>query len=285
DIAAATQVLAGTRPAIIAIAIACNVGILVLGTVLWLRLLPRRSPVASGRMFEVVSIMAGIVNTIPALVGLASGTALLASERGVGVRAAVAVLALDQLGEALAKVAVLAAAAFLLPLPEWMRAAVGAIAVIAIVMLVGLVAAARMGDGTVATRLGVGRIGRLYAWCGDLELLRHPTRAAVALLLALAMKVAEGAALLAVQHALGVELPLASAILVLGAVNLATMLPVSPGNVGTYEAAAVAAYRWLGVDHSTAMALAMASHACYLAAMVGAGAASAAVRSARVARG
>jgi glycosyltransferase 2 family protein len=86
------------------------------------------------------------------------------------------------------------------------------------------------------------------------------------------MKAAEALAIAAIILALGVDLPVSAAVVVLGAVNLATMLPVAPGNVGTYEAGAIAAYRWLGVAPEAALAAAIVQHLCFLLPAVGAGA-------------
>jgi uncharacterized membrane protein YbhN (UPF0104 family) len=92
-----------------------------------------------------------------------------------------------------------------------------------------------------------------------------------ALAIGLAMRATEALAMIAVQHALGVDLPLAGTLLVLSSVVLATMLPIAPANVGVYEGAAVLAYRWMGVDAESALALALLQHLAYLAAMGGAG--------------
>src|SRR5207249_4181353 len=91
------------------------------------------------------------------------------------------------------------------------------------------------------------------------------------LLFALGTKMAEGAGLLAVQYAFGVNLSIGSTALVLAAVVLGSMVPVVPGNVGTYEAGAVLAYRHLGIDPGTATILAVAGHLCFLIPSVGVG--------------
>jgi uncharacterized membrane protein YbhN (UPF0104 family) len=83
--------------------------------------------------------------------------------------------------------------------------------------------------------------------------------------------VAEGAGLLAVQAAFGVELSIGSTALVLAAVILGSILPVAPGNMGTYEAGAFIAYRHLGIEPSTATMLAIASHLCFMIPSVGVG--------------
>jgi uncharacterized membrane protein YbhN (UPF0104 family) len=60
---------------------------------------------------------------------------------------------------------------------------------------------------------------------------------------------------------------LSSAVLVLAALNLATLLPLVPGNVGVYEAVTVVAYGYLGVDADHALGIALVQHACYFVAL------------------
>ena len=87
------------------------------------------------------------------------------------------------------------------------------------------------------------------------------------LLLALAKKVVEVLAIVCVQRAFGVTLPVTSGILVLAALNLATLLPVVPGNLGVYEAAVVLTYTHLGIPAERALGMAVVQHVCYFAAL------------------
>jgi uncharacterized membrane protein YbhN (UPF0104 family) len=64
-----------------------------------------------------------------------------------------------------------------------------------------------------------------------------------------------------------VALPPESALLILAAVNLATLLPVVPGNLGVYEAAVVLAYSYLGIAPERALGIALVQHACWFAAL------------------
>jgi uncharacterized membrane protein YbhN (UPF0104 family) len=50
------------------------------------------------------------------------------------------------------------------------------------------------------------------------------------------------------------------------------MLPVSPGNIGTYEASVALAYHFLGLPPAEAVGLALAQHVCFLVPIVGGGA-------------
>ncbi len=65
-------------------------------------------------------------------------------------------------------------------------------------------------------------------------------------------------------HAYGATLPVGSALLVLGALNLTTMLPLVPGNLGTFEATIVLIYTQLGMPAEQALGMALVQHACYL---------------------
>jgi hypothetical protein len=137
-------------------------------------------------------------------------------------------------------------------------------------LLLGVVAVAWRSarSSRLAERVLPARAARILAAVGEaLAPLRSPSRGGGALLLALAKKAAEVAAILCVARAFGVELPAAGAVLVLAALNLATLLPIVPGNLGVYEAAVVLAYAHLGVDAERALGIALVQHACWFAAL------------------
>jgi uncharacterized membrane protein YbhN (UPF0104 family) len=186
------------------------------------------------------------------------------------------VMALDQLGEGLAKVSIFLVVALAAPIPGWMRIGVATVSAAVAGLLLALVIAAH-GHARLKPpeggRLSLIARGRLFAahWAERMETLRSVKRSLLALLLAIGTKAAEFAGLLAVQHAFGVELSIGSTALVLAAVVLGSILPLAPGNVGTYEAAAIVAYRHLGVDPSMATILAVASHVCFMIPSIGIG--------------
>ena len=250
------------------VAIAANLAILALWASLWRLVLPRGIRVTWPRMFEIASVTSAIMNTIPALVGHASAVGLLVRRGGMPLRAAGAVITLDQVGEGVSKLAVIAIALAVVDLPDWMRGGAFSVALAVAALLAAVIAVAAIGG----TAFGDTRAGRLFDEIrDDLHAIRSPARAASALVVALAMKAAEAAAIACVIGALGLDLPFGAAFVVLAATNLATMLPVAPGNVGTYEAGAVAAYRLLGVSPEMALAAAVVQHACFLIPAVGAG--------------
>jgi uncharacterized protein (TIRG00374 family) len=66
-----------------------------------------------------------------------------------------------------------------------------------------------------------------------------------------------------VARSLGIELSLTDALFVTAVVNLGSAVPSSPGFVGTYEWLGVAALGLLGVDHESALAFTILTHAAW----------------------
>lgn len=63
-----------------------------------------------------------------------------------------------------------------------------------------------------------------------------------------------------VEMAFGVEVSWVGSLFVLVAINFAISLPSAPGNLGTFELAAVLAYTWLGLDKATALGIGFYFH-------------------------
>jgi len=245
-------------------AVALNAAIPMLWALQWRLFLPRPSELGLRGMYALTATMAMLANSVPMLLGTVSGTHLLATRGRVGYPTALSILALDQLLEGLAKLAMLFALAAVTPLPAPLRGALW--------MLTAGVGALLAVVTTATWSYGRYRLPRyIREWAAGLRGVRRPEVLAGGLALGLAMKGAEMGGILAVQHALGVELPLWSALAVLAAVNVSTMVSVSPGNVGVYEGSAFLAYGALGVDGETALALALLQHVAYLLAMAGSG--------------
>ena len=74
-------------------------------------------------------------------------------------------------------------------------------------------------------------------------------------------------AIICVQRAFGLDVSAGSAVVVLAMTNLATLLPVVPGNIGVYEGAVVVAYAQYGVPLERAVAIAAVQHLCYFIAL------------------
>lgn len=250
--------------------IVCYAAILPLWALQWHLLAPPSATLTTRRMLEVVAMTSSVLNTTPMLVGEATGIVLLVTRAGLSRGAALSVLAMDQLLVGLAKLGVLASAALILPLPTWMSHAIVTLVVAVVALLVGLgVASLRHADLTrLSDRILPARLrGALANFGPALAPLRSPRLGGGALLLAFAKKLVEVLAILCVQRAFGLSLPLSSAVVVLACLNLATLLPLTPGNVGIYEAAVVFAYRWLGIPTEQALGIAVVQHLAYFIAL------------------
>ena len=160
-------------------------------------------------------------------------------------------LALDQLGEGIVKVAVLLVVGLVVPLPAWMRAALASVSLVVGAWFVTLVIAAR--------------------WTRELETIRNARRSLTALACVMAMKGTELIAIACVQRAYGVDISAAGTLLVLATVILATMLPVLPGNLGAYEGSVFLTYRYLGVSPELALSMAIVQHVCFMLPAIGIG--------------
>lgn len=262
--------LAVARPHWIVLALVCYLAILPLWALQWRLLAPSSPRPALARMLGVVAMTSTVLNTTPLLVGEAAGVYFLVTEAGFARAAALSVLAMDQLLVGLAKIVVIGVAAATAALPVWMER--GALALLGGVgaLLFGLVVVASRSDhlARLASRLLPARGARLLVLVGEaLAPLRSVGRGGGALALALAKKLVEVGAIMCVARAFGVEVSAANAVLVLAALNLATLLPIVPGNVGVYEAAVVLAYTQVGVGAERALGIAVVQHACYFAAV------------------
>lgn len=270
DLGLAWAELGAVRPGWLLASILCYVAILPLWALQWHLLAPPSPALTRRRMLEVVAMTSSVLNTTPMLVGEATGIVLLVAHAGLARGAALSVLAMDQLLVGIAKLCVLASATLMLPLPAWMSRALLSLVIAVAALLMGLALASwrhadltRISDRFLPTRLR----GALANFGPALAPLRSVKLGGGALLLAFAKKLAEIVAILCVQRAFGLALPIGSAVLVLACLNLATLLPLTPGNVGIYEAAVVVAYGWLGIPAERALGIAVVQHLAYFVAL------------------
>jgi len=248
----AVEVLATARVGWLGLAVVFNGAILVCWAAYWRALVPEGDArVGYRRMFEIIATASSLMNTVPFGGGHASSVVLLMRRGGTTQRGALSVSALDQLGEGVTKVSLFLLVTVLVPLPIWMRAGVTMASLVVAAWFITLMIASR--------------------WTRELHILKHRRRSFGALACVIAMKGVEGLAIVAVQHAFGVSISAGGTVLVLAALVLGTMLPVAPGNLGTYEASAFLVYRYLGVSPEHALTLAVVEHLCFLLPSVGIG--------------
>jgi uncharacterized protein (TIRG00374 family) len=254
-------------PKWVALSLVANFCIQLSAAMMWRLLLPEDRTVPYKRLVGIMLVGSLLMNTTPMLVGHASLALMLSRQRGVGNAAAVSVLSLDQLAEGLSKLAVVIVALAVGPVPDWMRKATLALSLVMVAMLALLFTLARRHESLANWSQSRRRVAKFIADSArHLETIRSPRRFAVAWCASLGMKVAELTGLVAAQRALDVHIPVAHSLLVLAASGLGTVLPLTPGNIGTYEAVVLLAYKWLGLDAQTALAVALVQHLSYLAA-------------------
>lgn len=259
-----------------ALGVLSNCAVVPLTTWQWLLLLPRKNDVGFGTMFWVVSIMLTVSNGGPFMAGHAAGVHLLATRGGTGHATATSVKALEQLTLGIGKLALVVATLALVPLPGRLREAGLALALAVPVLGAILLFAAHRAP---ALRDRVDNAGGWYRRARtfvieaaeQLEAIRRPALFLGAVALALGHKIAEGLAIYFVLGALDLTLPFWGVLLSLTAVNLSTMMSVTPANFGIYEASAILAYRLAGVPPELALGLAILQHLAYLIPVAGTG--------------
>jgi uncharacterized membrane protein YbhN (UPF0104 family) len=270
DLGRAAAQIASVRGEWLVLAVACYAAILPLWAGQWALLAPGGHGGRGRAMLGVVALTSAVLNTTPMLVGEATAVVLLVTRAGLDRAAALSVLAMDQLLVGVAKLALLALAASVAPLPEWMSRAV--LGLLAAILLLGgtlVLAAWRHVDvAVVLERIVPARFAAAAgAFARSLEPLRFPARGLPALGIALLKKAVEVAAILCVYRAFGLAVPVSAAVVVLAVLNLATLLPVVPGNVGVFEAAVVLALTRFGVTPEQALGVAVVQHLCYFVAL------------------
>jgi uncharacterized membrane protein YbhN (UPF0104 family) len=267
--------LRGLRLPWVSMAIGLNGSIIVLWSLQWRVLVPGEGSVTWANIFLVVSAMAMISNSVPFMVGQASGVLLLARYGRIGHASALSVYTMEQVAEGIAKIVVVLGVALFAPLPAWLARGVQGLAMVVSVLGASFVVLSLRFRHPPKAPRPAGELGRVrrfgVQWAHSLEGLRTPRVFGTAIALALGMKAAELGGILAVQQSLGLDLPVGTALLVLASVNFATIVSVSPGNLGVFEAASFAAYRLMGVSPEHALTLSLLQHVCYLIPMVGVG--------------
>jgi glycosyltransferase 2 family protein len=275
DLDQAWKELSKATPSWLLLGFFFNACILGFWAVLWYLLLPKKLSIPFVRVFQANSFMSTSCNTIPFPGGHAVGVMALAQRTKIGHTVALSVLALDQLMEGFAKVFVLILVAIFVPLPELMGQAilvfVTAIGFIASIMFYLAHKKPEEREGQESVPI-TGKVRAFVSrWSAHLEVLRDLRIFSLGLFLALLMMFTQTLGIWAVQKSLNLDLPVWASVLVMGALNLATILPITPGNFGVYEGTAFLVYQFCGLSPELALSLALLQHLCFLVPMVGVG--------------
>lgn len=138
-------------------------------------------------------------------------------------------------------------------------AAAGALPLWPLALLTGFVAI----GATVAWRLREGRARTRFAHVFDAfrELGRHPRAGLRIVGWIVFATLGRVAAAAAVAASLGVHAPLAAAVIIVPALDVATLVPLTPGNVGVTSGAVAIALQAHGIGHTDALSVGIAFHA------------------------
>jgi uncharacterized protein (TIRG00374 family) len=254
-----------------------NLSILLVWTSLWNVLVPKNISVSFFKLFQANSFMSTSCNTLPFPGGHAVGLVLLARLAKLKHSVALSVLALDQMMEGIVKVVVLTLAASFSPLPEQMRQGITFFIVLIVIFSAFMFYAAHKipkvtsEDEEISPTLLFKVKKFVSQWAGHLEMLKDYRVFSKGLFLSLIMMALQALGIWAAQKSLGQELPFWTTILVMAALNLATILPLTPGNFGVYEATAFLIYKFSGLPPEMALSLALLQHICFLIPMAGTG--------------
>ena len=272
----AIAAVAKAKPLPLILAVLLNAMILVFATAQWLLFLPEGVSVARSKMFKIMAIMSTVANSGPAGGGAAVGVHLLATQEGVGHSVGLSVLLLDQLVEGLVKMVIVLLAIVVVPIGLEYKAvsATILIGVPTLFFVLTVIAHRRFVLESISERT-TGFLGwiltKLNLVAVNLEALRRPKKLSVTVVLGLLQKLVAALAITCVLLAFGVVTPWWGILAVLVAVNLSTVVSVTPANLGVFEGAAFLVYTSLGISSDTAVALAIVQHAAYLIPLAGIG--------------
>jgi len=269
DVRGTLEALGTADPAWVAFALLTSAVVLPLATTQWAVLLPRGASVPWRTMFSIVALTASVSNGGPPFAGVAVGLQLLATRGGLGHAGATSVTILDQLAEGFAKIALIAAAAALVPGFEYRTVSLALVLGVPALALAFLALAHRSARLEEWASGASGTSGRVFRFLSrmvhQLDALRRPAHFGLAVGLAVSKKAIEGLAIAMVAAAFGLALPLWVVLSVLVAVNLSAMVAPTPAALGVWEASAFLVLRAAGVEAEPALAFALVAHAANLA--------------------
>ena len=254
-----------------------NFLILVVWTSLWSVLIPQGTFVSFPKLFQSNCLMSASCNTLPFPGGHTVGLLLLAKIAKVKHSIALSVLALDQMLEGIVKVIVMILAASFSPLPEQMQMGIQLFIILIVIFAGSMFYAANTNPKikTLKKKTSSSKFDNVKEfvnqWVGHLELLRSYRVFCLGLLLSLVMMALQTLGIWAAQKSLGQEFPFWTTILVMAALNLAMIFPVTPGNFGVYETTAFLIYTFAGLPPEIALSLAFLQHICFLIPVAGTG--------------
>jgi uncharacterized protein (TIRG00374 family) len=191
----------------------------------------------------------------PARAGEVLRVIVLKRRDGVPASSTIAVAFAEKLLCAITLLLLVAPVPWLLPgLPAWVTGAITTTAVVTLGVFIVLWVAVGLVDPAKTKRSMIRR------FVANMHVLRSARRLIGALLVLTLVWFADLGMILLGLYAVGIELPIAGAILILFTVNLAILVPSTPAQVGALQLGALAALDLLGVPHEQGLAFALLYH-------------------------
>jgi uncharacterized protein (TIRG00374 family) len=274
DFKEVTRLLVDLKFEWVVAASAIVVVVLWIRSVRWRILLSPLSDVGSARMFSLYSVgqLANVM--FPALTGQAVRVLMINRALGVTRTGVVSTVLLEALLDGLSLVLFMAGASLVLELPDWLQQGVrvGTVVILSLVLLLGVVIRFRHSLSARIERLEVRlpesifrRIDRLWVNFSDgLAAVRSLRRLTLAFLCSMGSWLGNLLVILFLIYAFQLELPPGAALVLMIINTLMMIIPVSPGNVGTFQLACVLGLNLFGVPKPDAVSFGLILHATTL---------------------
>jgi uncharacterized protein (TIRG00374 family) len=260
DRRAIVAVLRHAHPGWLLLATVLELSRLLLRAILWRVSLHVDPPVPFSKLlrYTMAAISASLVT--PARAGEALRLWLLRQEHGIPLKQSVGVALGEKVLDGLALLLLVIPLPWLVPdLPAWAAHTIEGLAALAVPGLA---------LGWWIARRRQGGEGKISLFFGQIRILREPLTLGAAFLACLAAWSLDLGGLFASMRAVGINAGFGTTAFVLLVINAALVVPLTPGNVGTLEAAAVVAMHIVYIDRPQAIAAALLYHTVQIVPLV-----------------
>lgn len=209
-------------------------------------------------------------NTLPLRAGEFVRPYVVGVKEGVSKTTVFATIAAERLFDGLVIVLLTILGASVMPIQDWMRNVIWFSAALFIAALVGFVFLLYFNRQTMSVISFFLKIvpagfrakieNLLNVFTTGLEFLRNPAQLISVAATSLVIWICEAAFYYLAAIAFSFDVSFSQAMFVMGMLNLAILIPSSPGYVGTFEYVTVASLGLLGIGHSQAAGYALVSH-------------------------
>lgn len=274
DLSEIARLVRGLRFEWVIAAMIVVVGVLWIRSFRWRILLSPIAHVGHGRMFSLYSVgqLANIM--FPALTGQAVRVLMIHRALGVTKTGVVSTVLLEALLDGLSLVLFMAGASAVLVLPDWLKQGerVGAIIILTLVLVLAIIVKFRQPLGALIERLEhrlpepiYRRIDRLWVNFSDgLAAVRSLKRLSLSFFCSVGSWVGNLLVVILLISAFDFDLPPGAALVLMIINTMMMMIPVSPGNVGTFQLASVVGLNLFGVPKTDAVSFGLILHATTL---------------------